>query len=139
MADKYAEGGVELKSSNEGGSEGSRAATMSQIIPSDNKQPLSQELLDSLNIPQAAADNKKNLDNIGGTNGLATMLKLNLSEGLSTAQVTQYRDTYGPNRFPEKPMKSWFKLYLESFNDTTLIILIVAALVRYVARCDVFC
>ena len=136
MSDKYEaadDKGVELKSVEDGtGADGNRAATMSQIIPSDNKQPLSQELLNSLNISQASADNKKNLDNIGGTNGLAAMLKVNLSEGLTNAQVTEYRERYGPNKFPEKPMKSWCRLYFESFNDPTLIILIVAAVVSLV-------
>ena len=106
---------------------------MAQIIPSNaHKQPLSQDLLDSLNVAQEADNNKKNLDNIGGTNGLAEMLKVNLETGLTLAQVEEYREVYGPNKFPESPMKSFFQLYVESFNDTTLIILIIAAVVSLV-------
>ncbi|GMH68470.1 hypothetical protein TL16_g04938 [Triparma laevis f. inornata] len=109
-----------------------RSVGMAQVIPSGTNMDLTQDILDSLNVAQASEDNKKNLDDLGGTDGLAARMGLNLKTGLSDAQVDASRERYGANVFPEKPMKSFLTLFVESFNDTTLIILIIAAFVSLI-------
>lgn len=42
------------------------------------------------------------------------------------------REAYGPNAFPEIPMKGFCILFAESFNDTILLVLIAAAVVSLV-------
>lgn len=109
-----------------------RSVGMAQVIPSGTNMDLTQDILDSLNVAQASEDNKKNLDDLGGTDGLASRMGLNLKTGLTDSQVEASRERYGANIFPEKPMKSFLTLFVESFNDTTLIILIIAAFVSLI-------
>lgn len=105
---------------------------MAQIIPSDTNEELTQAILDSLNVAQASDDNKNNLDALGGSAGLASRLNLDLKLGLTDSQVKANRERYGPNIFPEKPMKTFLRLFIESFDDTTLLILIAAAIVSFI-------
>jgi Ca2+-transporting ATPase len=88
-----------------------------------------QESLDSLNVPQARKENRQFLETMGGVEGLMTQLNTNATTGLSRADVLVMRERYGTNSFPESPMKGFFALFLEAFSDTTLLILIVAAIV----------
>lgn len=55
-----------------------------------------------------------------------------MSFGLSTGQVDLLRETYGPNSFPEIPMKGFFMLFFEAFQDTILLVLIAAATVSLI-------
>lgn len=82
-----------------------RSVGMAQVIPSGTNMDLTQDILDSLNVAQASEDNKKNLDDLGGTDGLASRMGLNLKTGLTDSQVEASRERYGANIFPEKPMK----------------------------------
>jgi len=109
-----------------------RSVGMAQVIPSGTNLELTQDILDSLNVAQASDDNMKNLADIGGIEGLCARMSLNTKTGLTDAQVEAYRERFGPNVFPEKPMKSFLQLFIEAFDDTTLIILIVAAFVSLI-------
>lgn len=83
--------------------------------------------------PQEGEDNRKRLDDwFGGTVGLAKGLRVDLSFGLATGQIEVLREAYGPNSFPEIPMKSFCTLFVESFNDTILLVLIAAAIVSLI-------
>ncbi|CAN0237611.1 unnamed protein product, partial [Hapterophycus canaliculatus] len=78
-------------------------------------------------------DNRKRLDdNFNGTTGLAKSLRVDLTQGLVAGQVDILREAYGPNSFPEMPMKGFCMLFFESFNDTILLVLIAAAVVSLV-------
>ena len=57
---------------------------------------------------------------------------MDLHFGLATDQVEGLREAYGPNAFPEIPMKSFCTLFVESFNDTILLVLIAAAVVSLI-------
>ena len=108
---------------------------MAQISPKTIPTPLpplTQDTLDSLNVAQSSTDNLLNLNALGGVSGLCKMLSLSPKAGLTPSQVSTNRHLYGPNIFPEKPMKSFLTLFIESFNDTTLMILIAAAFVSLV-------
>jgi len=85
-----------------------------------------------MNVEGAREDNKRTLDELGGPQGLADRLGLNLKTGLTEEQAENLRGKFGPNVFPEKPMTTFLQYFIESFNDLTLIILIAAAVVSLV-------
>lgn len=92
-------------------------------------QEVSQETLDSFNVPQAAQENKAALDEFGGVFSLAASLGVDLSVGLTNDQYAANCEKFGSNRFPEKPMKTFWELFLAAFQDQILMILIAAAIV----------
>ena len=91
------------------------------------KDDLQQSVLDSLNIDQAREENKANLKSLGGVEGLAKLIGVNLQTGLSEEQVLSLREKFGTNQFPESPMDSYLSLLFNALTDTTLLILIAAA------------
>jgi Ca2+-transporting ATPase len=93
---------------------------------------LTQSILDSLNVEQEREKNRETLDAIGGVKGLLTMIGADTDRGLSDIQVTELREKFGENRFPESPMDSFLTLLLGALNDVTLIILSIAAAVSLV-------
>jgi P-type Ca2+ transporter type 2C len=95
----------------------------------DPLNSMNQSILNDLNRPQQRAENKDALTKLGGINGLADRLKLNLEKGLTPKQVEELRIKFGNNVFPESPMTSFFMLWIECFGDPVLLVLIVAAAV----------
>ena len=89
---------------------------------------VSLETLDSFNVSQARDENRERLDEFGGLDALLKALGTELS-GLDNSTVQRNRELYGRNSFPESPMKGFWVLFFESFNDPTLMILIGAAVV----------
>jgi len=75
---------------------------------------------------------KEALLGIEGVEGLAKELGLDLTKGLSTAQVEEHVGIFGRNEFPESPMESYLELLLGALGDPTLIILLAAATVSLV-------
>lgn len=79
---------------------------------------------------QEHKENKEKLDNVfGGTLQLAAGLGVDLIRGLTPDQVIRQREKFGNNCFPEPPLKPFYKLFYEAFQDTILLVLIAAALV----------
>jgi magnesium-transporting ATPase (P-type) len=76
--------------------------------------------------------NKTNLTNLGGVEGLAKLIGVNLQTGLTENQVLLLREKFGTNEFPESPMDSFFVLLFHALTDTTLLILIAAATVSLI-------
>ena len=66
---------------------------------------------------------------IGGLDKLAAVLKVDISKGLTPAQVEESRASYGRNQFPESPMDSYLELWLGAMQDPVLLILLAAAAV----------
>lgn len=93
---------------------------------------LNQNMLDSMNVPQARKENKEYLDQMGGVDALMKIVGLNADEGLSAQQVIKQREEFGTNQFPESPMKSFIQMLAEAFMDTTLLILMAAAAVSLI-------
>lgn len=89
------------------------------------------ELLASMNHPQALEENLKNLNSsaIGGIDGLVTLLNTNVDKGIDVSSVKTRRALYGCNSLPAAPRKTFWQLFVDSFDDATLQILIVAAIV----------
>ena len=80
-------------------------------------------------MEQARALNKGNLVELGGPEGLAEKLGVSLQIGLAAAQVTEMRARFGTNEFPESPMRGFFELFFDAFQDLIIIILMCAAVV----------
>ena len=87
------------------------------------------EFLSSINIPQERKENKARLDEVGGVDYLVNDLGVDIHRGLNYAQYEANKRKYGINMFPESPMKGFFTLFFESFQDPVLLILIAAAIV----------
>ncbi|KAG6961972.1 hypothetical protein JG687_00007401 [Phytophthora cactorum] len=89
-----------------------------------------------LNQDQMTETNLEELARIGGVTALATLLCVNVEHGLPRNEIdtnfTVRRGLFGRNVFPESPMKGLFRLFVESLQDTTLIILIIAAIASMV-------
>lgn len=81
----------------------------------------------SLATLSSLAQNKENLEALGGVDNLARMLNTNLETGLTIFQVDRYRSKYGENTFPEKPLDSYLGLLFDALGDPVLRILMVAA------------
>lgn len=93
---------------------------------------INQDVLDSINVPQAREENRKKLDELGGTSFLLSNLGSSVERGMSVDQVNRNRKYFGTNAFPESPMTPFYVLVYEALCDTTLLILIAAALVSLV-------
>lgn len=87
-----------------------------------------------INMPQALAINLKNLnsDAIGGLEGIAKLLHVDLDKGVETHTVDSRREIFGCNSLPTTPRKDFWTLFVDTFDDATLQILIVAAIVSLI-------
>lgn len=95
-------------------------------------EDITQTTLDKLNVPQSREENRDYLNSIGGIEALSDKLGVSLTNGLTASQVIAMRGRFGTNSFPEAPMKGFFELFLEAFQDTTLMILTAAAIVSLI-------
>ena len=89
------------------------------------------DTLSSINQPQSLVQNLKNLngDVIQGISGLIKMLNSDLDGGIDAGTVENRREKLGCNELPFSPRKSFWQLFADTFDDATLQILIVAAVV----------
>jgi len=89
------------------------------------------EILSSINQPQSLDLNLKNLkaSSIGGISGLVRMLKSDVDGGVASDSVDERRKILGSNKLPFSPRKSFWQLFIDTFDDKTLQILIAAAVV----------
>jgi magnesium-transporting ATPase (P-type) len=60
---------------------------------------------------------------------IITCYKPYFSNFYSDSDLQRRRELYGRNEFPEPERTTWLQMFIASFNDTTLIVLIVAAVV----------
>ncbi|ETI49836.1 calcium-translocating P-type ATPase, PMCA-type [Phytophthora nicotianae P1569] len=113
----------------------SATSSVSKVAPS-SPYGITLEEVRKLNQDQMTEANLEELARIGGVTALANLLCVNLEHGLPRSEIdtnfTVRRDLFGRNIFPESPMKGLFRLFVESLQDTTLIILIIAAIASMV-------
>jgi len=109
-----------------GGSSNSAADGMISGEPSAVR-----DLLKSINQPQSLQSNLANLQSktIGGAVGLLSLLATHADHGVSSSSVDQRRRIYGTNYTPSAPRKSLFQLFVDTFDDATVQILMAAAVV----------
>jgi magnesium-transporting ATPase (P-type) len=94
-------------------------------------EPLSQFILDNLNVPQGRKDNRVYLDTLGGVDKVLEIIGTNIATGHTAADVLAYRAKWGDNSMPKSPSESYFSLLGRALMDTTLVILIIAASVSF--------
>jgi len=89
------------------------------------------EILATVNIPQSLAVNLSNLGSkaVGGAGGVLSLLESNADDGVSPDTVEDRREAYGPNALPPSPSKSFWQLFVDTFDDVTVQILMAAAVV----------
>jgi hypothetical protein len=73
----------------------------------------------------------KKAGGIAGKKGLEGKLKTSLGDGLNMneAEIQARREALGGNKMPEKDATTFFALFYESFEDATVVILLVSAAV----------
>jgi magnesium-transporting ATPase (P-type) len=110
-------------------------AVPQKIAPS-SPYGLTIEDIRAFNQDQMTEANVIELRRLGGIKRLAELLCVSLEEGLSKhemdTQFCQRRSIFGTNAFIEAPRTSFFNLFIEALQDTTLIILILAAIASFV-------
>ena len=72
------------------------------------------------------------LAKLGGIKGLANKLNTNFKKGLLDGDISRQSELFGINELPEPDANSWFDLLWESFEDETVIVLMIAAVVSLV-------
>lgn len=88
------------------------------------------EALHSINESQSKDSNLSNLrEKIGGTDALLELLQTHSVNGLDSSQISSRRALYGSNFLPLSPRKSFWQLFIDTFDDETVQILAVAAVV----------
>lgn len=88
--------------------------------------------LQSLNHAQASSGNREALRSLGGAPGVAKLLETDAERGIELGTIQTRQDVFGENAVPSIPRKTFWELFLATFEDATLQILIVAAVVSLV-------
>eukprot|EP01091_Cochliopodium_minus_P014731 TRINITY_DN504_c0_g1_i4.p1 TRINITY_DN504_c0_g1~~TRINITY_DN504_c0_g1_i4.p1 ORF type:complete len:470 (-),score=118.86 TRINITY_DN504_c0_g1_i4:424-1758(-) len=65
-------------------------------------------------------------------NNILNHLDVKIEDGLRTKEIKSRRQTYGQNKFPEKKNLSYLYLLFCAFNDITIMILTVAAIISII-------
>jgi calcium-translocating P-type ATPase len=125
---------------------------MSSQVDSENQTPtgitmsgkigIDKAGIAAMNVDQMTDQNKEALAKLGGVDAVLKLLNVDKDTGLTSAeqgtsteedeQFQERKQIFGVNHYPEPPMKGFWMLYLESFNDVTLLVLLVAAIVSLV-------
>ncbi|XP_076955339.1 calcium-transporting ATPase 4, plasma membrane-type-like isoform X1 [Bidens hawaiensis] len=71
----------------------------------------------------------KTLRALNGPDGIAQALNVSINEGVKSSEISTRQETYGINKYTEKPSKSFLMFVWDALHDLTLIILIVCAIV----------
>ncbi|CAA6671131.1 unnamed protein product [Spirodela intermedia] len=94
-------------------------------IPSSADYGIGAEHLTSMTRDHALSS----LQGYGGVNGLAALLGTNLDKGVAgdDADLSRRRTAFGSNTYPRKKGRSFWVFLWESWQDLTLVILMIAA------------
>lgn len=98
----------------------------------ESEAPQIAELLRSINQSQALDENKRNLKSVGGKDGVLSLLKSDGDGGIDSSSVESRKTLLGCNSLPSAPRASFWQLFVDTFDDATLQILIAAAIVSLV-------
>ena len=90
------------------------------------------DLLKLINEPQSLSSNLEHLNEAGGVKALLELVATHPDQGVSKNSVEKRRDVFGSNVLPSTPRQSFWQLFVDTFDDATLQILIVAAIVSLV-------
>jgi Ca2+-transporting ATPase len=90
------------------------------------------DFVQRINEPQALSLNLQHLQSAGGVKVLLELLGTHPGAGVEETSVEKRRDLFGSNLLPSTPRKSFWQLFVDTFDDATLQILIVAAIVSLI-------
>mmetsp|Transcript_18408 Transcript_18408/g.28718 ORF Transcript_18408/g.28718 Transcript_18408/m.28718 type:complete len:1097 (+) Transcript_18408:145-3435(+) len=99
---------------------------------SQHQGSITMEVLASINEPQMTEENLEKLRGLGGLEQIAESLGVDIKNGLTEKQQAIMEEKFGKNMLPSPPMKGLIRLFFEAFNDTTLLVLIAAAIVSLI-------
>lgn len=98
----------------------------------DEKATEIRDLTRLINEPQSLPLNLEHLKAAGGVDAFVKTLMTDPDSGASESSIEQRRALFGSNTLPSTPRKSFWQLFVDTFDDATLQILIVAAIVSLV-------
>eukprot|EP00753_Platysulcus_tardus_P006997 PLAT14760.1.p2 GENE.PLAT14760.1~~PLAT14760.1.p2 ORF type:complete len:1060 (-),score=639.07 PLAT14760.1:215-3394(-) len=106
----------------------------SKIVP--ERFTLLPRAIDEFNVDQQTENNTKKLNELGGVDFLLERL-LTTPDGLQAEEASEEalaerRLALGENVFPAAETDSFLKMLFDAFNDATLIVLIIAAIVSLI-------
>ncbi|KAL4571741.1 hypothetical protein LXL04_018506 [Taraxacum kok-saghyz] len=102
--------------------------------PREHHQPREIKLSEYTKNPDKLASMVRNYDmktlrSLNGATGIAEAINVSIPEGVKSTDIPTRQETYGVNKYTEKPSKSFFMFIWDALHDLTLIILIVCAIV----------
>ena len=103
-----------------------------QVRSLEEKSSSIQDLVKQLNQPQSLSGNLQHLKSMGGLSALLKLLGTDANHGIEEFTVDKRRALFGSNTLPSSPRKSFWELFIDTFDDGTLQILIVAAVVSLI-------
>eukprot|EP00934_Nitzschia_sp_Nitz4_P002432 Nitzschia sp. Nitz4//scaffold54_size114964//15830//19032//NITZ4_003837-RA/size114964-augustus-gene-0.15-mRNA-1//-1//CDS//3329554309//2427//frame0 len=98
----------------------------------DDKAVRIRDLVKVINEPQSLTLNLEHFQAAGGLSALLPLVGTDADAGISDESVEERRSLFGSNTLPSTPRKSFWQLFVDTFDDATLQILIVAAIVSLV-------
>lgn len=98
-------------------------------IDEDHMDNDDKRILNMLNIINTDENqtNLVNLNSFGGVRGVCKTLDVDMNNGLNELQIADNRHKFGTNAFAEVPLIPYYTMILETLNDATLLILLLAA------------
>jgi calcium-translocating P-type ATPase len=90
------------------------------------------DIVKRINEPQSLSVNLQNLGNIGGVHTVLELLGTDADRGVDEESIPNRRQLFGSNVLPSTPRKTFWQLFVDTFDDATLQILIVAAIVSLI-------
>jgi len=98
----------------------------------DEKATSIKDIVKLINEPQSLPLNLEHFKAAGGVTDLLKLLGTNSDAGVEEDSVEERRTLFGCNTLPSTPRKTFWQLFVDTFDDATLQILIVAAIVSLI-------
>jgi calcium-translocating P-type ATPase len=90
------------------------------------------DVVQRINEPQALEVNLQHLQELGGVATVLDLLGTDADRGVEESSIEERRELFGSNVLPSTPRKTFWQLFVDTFDDATLQILIVAAIVSLI-------
>lgn len=98
----------------------------------EDKASSIKDLVKQINQPQSLSSNLQHLNDAGGVTSLLELVSTHPDHGVIESSIERRRDIFGSNVLPSTPRKTFWQLFVDTFDDATLQILLVAAIVSLV-------
>lgn len=95
----------------------------------EDKAGAIKDLVKRINVPQTLSANLEHLEHAGGIEAVLELFQTDEDHGASEKSIEKRREIFGSNILPSTPRQSFWQLFVDTFDDATLQILIVAAIV----------